>query len=163
MPSLPPPAEIYFERIPNDINVQARPRRKSSAIAYPHLPERLDNVRMEDENKRTGAKPANQPAVTETVMDARPEDTEAELNGLIRECRLLAGDLAQYVRDAEMEVGVRQFLLGAVMDLVRTGSGVGSTVAKLRGGETEERRQRIIVERIESRSTPRRGGGSAKS
>ncbi|HUJ02642.1 MAG TPA: hypothetical protein VLW75_03320 [Rhizomicrobium sp.] len=102
---------------------------------------------MSDEETRAGANPANLPAVP---AHQPVEGTEDLLNSLIGECRHYVRIIAAQFANPETDPKERTHLLSLMMDLVRTGSAVGDTVAKLRGGMASEVRQRIIVERSAS-------------
>lgn len=90
-----------------------------------------------------------------------PLDTEAELNGLIAECRFLLHEVAFHSARLTYDPGDRIRFLSAAESLARTAATVGDTVSRLRNGGSEpalvhEHHQLVTVEHVQ---TTRRGEG----
>ncbi len=79
---------------------------------------------------------------------------ESQLQALIAECHRIIRDVVVPSAEQARTVDDRLRCLDTVTQLVRDAAMVGDTVARLRGGFTEERRQRIVVERIERTGLP---------
>ena len=101
---------------------------------------------MSEEAVRAGADPAQEP-VTYVREERRVADTETLMNELIAECREYVRLMGESMMAPEHEPHTRWKFLEMVVELVKTGAGVGDTVARLRNGGASETRQRIIVER----------------
>ena len=94
------------------------------------------------------------------------DTTEARLEALIAECHQIIRDVvlpSATAVDSDME---RRRYLDSAVELVRSATTVGDTVARLRGGAAAgEHRQRITVERVQALPalpgcpTPRGEGG----
>ncbi len=95
---------------------------------------------------------------------ARPSDTEAELNSLIAECRFLLHEVAFNSARLTYDPNDRIRFLTAAESLALTAAKVGDTIGRLRAARlgppppSEERRQRITVEHIQTRGEGGRGG-----
>jgi len=76
-------------------------------------------------------------------------ETEALLQGLIAECHQIIREVVVPSANAAAEDHERRRYLQTAAELVRVGAAVGDTLARLRGGVTQETRQRIVVERVE--------------
>jgi len=77
------------------------------------------------------------------------EQTETLLQGLIAECHHIIRDMVLPSAQATAEDHERRRYLASAVELVRIAATVGDTLVRLRGGTTQETRQRIVVERIE--------------
>lgn len=95
---------------------------------------------------RAGANPADEP-VTYVPEGTQVADTETLMNDLISECREYVRRVGENMLEPQHDPHTRWKFLEMIVELVKTGAGVGDTVARLRAGGTSETRQRIIVER----------------
>lgn len=84
------------------------------------------------------------------------DETEAQLNGLIADCRLLLREVAFHSARLACEAGDRVRFLEAGCRIAETGAKVGRTVARLRGGTAvvAEHRQRMVVEHVHTERRP---------
>jgi hypothetical protein len=105
------------------------------------------------------ADPAAERAVP--ARDGPLPDTETLLNALIEECRFLMREVAFHSMRLTSVADDRLRFMSAAESLAVTGAKVGETVAKLRGGNcvVEERRQRILVEHVQTVATPQLSAG----
>ncbi len=78
-----------------------------------------------------------------------PDATEALLQALIAQCHQIIREVVVPHAEAAQTINDRLRYLDQVSHLVRNATAIGDTVARLRGGTTQETRQRIVVERIE--------------
>ncbi len=88
-----------------------------------------------------------------------PSDTEAELNGLIAECRYLIREVACASARLTYDPDDRVRFLASAQSMTLAAAEVGKMVAKLRAASAktphlEERRQRITVEHVQSTTQP---------
>jgi hypothetical protein len=89
---------------------------------------------------------------------------ETELTALIAECRFFMREVAFQSARLACDVTDRVRFIQSAGEMAQIGARVGETLAKLRGAgneRVEERRQRIIVERVErgaARAHPGGGG-----
>jgi hypothetical protein len=90
------------------------------------------------------------------ARDGPLPDTETLLNALIEECRFLMREVAFHSMRLTPDADDRLRFMSAAESLAVTGAKVGETVAKLRGGNgvVEERRQRILVEHVQTLAAP---------
>jgi hypothetical protein len=81
------------------------------------------------------------------------EETEALLNGVISDCRLFMREIAFHSARLAAFEGDRTGFIHAAAGMARAAARVGDTIARTRmakdGAFVDERRQRIVVERIE--------------
>ena len=87
-----------------------------------------------------------------TVLASDP--TEAQLQALIAECHQIIRDVVVPSAHATDDDDERRRYIDSAVQLVRIAASAGDTVARLRGGTTQETRQRIVVERIETIAKP---------
>lgn len=78
------------------------------------------------------------------------DETEAQLNGLIADCRLLLREVAFHSARLACEAGDRVRFIEAGCRVAEAGAKIGKTVARLRGGTAivAEHRQRMVVEHV---------------
>jgi hypothetical protein len=75
-------------------------------------------------------------------------DSELLLQGLIEECRQIIRDVVvPAARDAR-DCDERRRYLNSAVDLVRIGATVGESIARVRGGTTQQTHHHITVDRV---------------
>ena len=171
-----------------ETEAQAKAERRAAAareaVALSEEPDEESKIRAWEEQMRQYAdkngglvppKPSPKPYKTqrqprlanpaaESAAPARDgplPDTETLQNALIEECRFLMREVAFHSMRLTPDADDRLRFMSAAESLAVTGAKVGETVAKLRGGNgvVEERRQRILVEHIQTIAAPQLSAG----
>jgi hypothetical protein len=96
----------------------------------------------------------------QTQTPLRTDDpTERLLQDLIAECHAMLQEQVRPSFDTGEDLHDRSACVTAAIGLAETGAKLADAIARLRGGQAPELRQRITVERIQRLSDTRGEGG----